>query len=57
MIEVTDGEPIETVGAVLSMVVVPPVKGALLTLGVRPLALARFKPIVPSPVPVLTVTV
>jgi hypothetical protein len=46
------------VGGVLSIAVIPPAKGKVVPIaGVKPAALARFKPIVPLPVPVLTVTV
>jgi len=56
-IELTDGAPIEIVGAVLSTVVVPPVKGkVVLKAYSKPVELARFRPIVPSPEPVLTGT-
>ena len=53
-----DGAPIVTVGTVLSTVVIPPVKGrVVLMAGDKLVALSRFTPIVPSPVPVSTVTV
>ena len=58
VVVLTDGAPMVIVGAVLSTVVVPPVKGRVVLIpGVKPVALARFTPIVPLPVPVFTVTV
>lgn len=57
IIELTDGEPMLIVGAVLSTVVVPPVYGnELLKPYSKPVVLARFRPIVPLPEPVLTGT-
>ena len=53
-----DGLPMPIVGAVLSMVYVwPPVYGSVVLIaGDKPVELARFNLIVPSPEPVFTVT-
>ena len=53
-----DGALMVIVGGVLSMVYVLPVNGSVVLMpGDKPVALARFNPIVPSPVPVFTVMV
>ena len=58
MVVLNDGVPMVTVGAVLSTVVVPPVNGTVvLKSGDKFVALSRLTPIVPSPVPVFTVTI
>ena len=57
MIILTDGDPMVTVGAVLSTVTVVPLNGKLLTDGETPLELFITNCTVPSPLPVFTVTV